>query len=146
MALDGRFEQLLAGPAEAVAVAAVGALVELQGLAAAERVAQIATSDARPGVRTAASEALANIGSRLALPYLRQKVKDPLKHAEACQQLARQRSLEVEGLLVREVHTVTDGLARDQLHLPALAWSGGPAAVLALRDLLGPKPDQMTLA
>ena len=142
---DGRFEQLLAGPAEAVAVAAVGALVESQGLAAAERVAHIAASDDRPSVRTAVSEALANIGSRLALPYLRQKVMDPHQHADAFQQLARLRSLEVEVLLVREVHTVTNRLAQDHLYLPALAKSGGPAAILALRELLGPEPDQMTL-
>jgi transcriptional regulator with XRE-family HTH domain len=145
VSLDGRFEQLLAGPVEAVAAAAVAALVESQGQAVAERVAQIATTDGRSSVCTTASEALADIGSRLARPYLRQKVKEPLKHAEACQQLARQGSLEVEVLLVREVHTVTDQVARDQLYLPALAKSGGPAAILALRDLLGPEPDKMTL-
>ena len=89
LALDEHFEQFLAEPAEAVAVAAVAALADSLGADAAERLAQIVVGDGRPVVSMAAGESLAKIGSARALPYLRDKLKDPQQQAEGYRQLAR---------------------------------------------------------
>jgi HEAT repeats len=145
MALDGRFEQLLVGPSEPVAVVAVAALAEALGPAAAERLVQIAAGDGRPSVRTAAKEGLAEIGSDWALPYLREKLQDPNQHANACGQLARLHHPEAEKLLVQAVRSENAGLARDHVYVRAVAKSGGAAAVQALRDVLGSEPDKMTV-
>ncbi len=144
--LDERFEQLLAGSSEPIAVTAVAALVESQGSVAAERLAQIAAGDGRHVVQTAANEGLAEIGSEQALPYLREKLKDANQHADACFQLARLRHPDAEKVLAYAAEADPDRSTRSRLYWPALAMSGGATAVQALRDLLGPEPDDLTLS
>jgi hypothetical protein len=147
MALDARFERLLADQSEAVAVAAVGAIAESLGQSAAERLAQIAATDERTKVKLAAFEGLASVGSEQALPYLREKLKAPVQRDEAVFQLAQFRHLDAERLLAElalAAHRDADKLHR--LYLPALAISGGAAAVQAIYDILGPEPDDLALS
>ncbi len=146
MALDKRFEQLLAGPSEPVAIAAVAALAESLGPAAARRLAQIAVDDGRPATQMAANEGLAEIGSERALSYLREKLRDASQHASACFQLARMHSLDAEALLVEAAQAAADESIRSRLYWPALAMSGGATAVQALRDFLGADPDELELS
>jgi len=145
IALDERFEQLLVGPSEPVAVAAVAALAESLGLGAGERLAQIATGDGRASAQTAANEGLAEISSELALPYLREKLKNGPQHASACFQLARIHSPDAEALLVEATKASEDKSIRSRLYWPALAMSGGATAVQALCDLLGADLDDLEL-
>ena len=146
LVLDERFEQLLAEPAEAVAIAAVAALADSLGTDAAERLAQIAVGDARPVVRMAAGESLAKIGSARALPYLRDKLKDPQQQADGYRQLAQVHDPEAEVLLAEAARTGTSEIDREILYLPALAVAGGPIAVQTLRELLGAEPNETVLS
>ena len=125
LALDEHFEQFLAEPSETVAGAAVAALADSLGTAAAERLAQVAAGDSRSVVRTAAGESLAKLGSALALPYLREKLKDPEQYSEACRQLARLHHPEAEAFLVLAARASTVEIDQQFLYLPALAQSGG---------------------
>jgi hypothetical protein len=147
MALDDRFEGLLADPSEAVAVAAVGALAESLGQSATERLALTAATDTRASVTMAALEGLASIGSEQALPYLREKLSTPEQHDDAVFQLARLRYPDAERLLADLALAARNDLAAlYRLYLPALAISGGAAAVQAIYDILGPVPDDLSLS
>ncbi|MCC6188892.1 MAG: HEAT repeat domain-containing protein [Anaerolineales bacterium] len=147
IALDDRFEQLLANSSEAVAAAAVGALAESLGPPSADRLAQIAATDGRADVTLAALEGLAIIGSEQALPYLREKLQAPVWHGDAVFQLAQFRHIVAERLLAELALAARNDLAAlYRLYLPALAISGGAAAVQAIYDILGLKPDDLLLS
>ncbi len=146
MALDDAFERLLAETSEAVAVAAVGSLAQSVGRPAADRLSQIAATDTRANVKAAAKEGLASIGSEQSLPYLREKLNDASRHGEAVFQLARLRYPEAEWLLADAAKANRDDFAQYRLYLPALAISGGAAAVQAIYEILGPQPDDLTLS
>jgi HEAT repeat protein len=80
LGLDERLDGLLAQSEEDAVVAAVEALAASMGQSATARLAEMAQTDERPSVRVAAQEGLATIGSELALPYLRAKLRDPPPH------------------------------------------------------------------
>ena len=96
-------------------------------------------------VRSAAYEGLAVIGSEKALPYLQEKLSSPDEHTDACFQLAWLRHPDAEHLLAQVARTAADESRRDTLYLPALAISGGAIAVQAICDLVGPRPNELTL-
>jgi hypothetical protein len=147
MTPDDRFERLLAGPFEAVAVAAVAALAESLGLSAAERLTHLAVTDSRAAVKRAAVEGLATIGSAQALPYLREKLEVPAQLSDAVFQLAQLRHPEAERLLAElALAARRDAEKLHRLYLPALAISGGAVAVQAIYDLVGPQPDDVALS
>ncbi len=145
LTLDERFEHLLTQSDETTSIAAVGALADSLGQAAGARLWQVAEVDGRPGVRTAAYEGLAVIGSEKALPYLQEKLSSPDGHVDACFQLARLRHPDAERQLTQAARAATDVLQRDTLYLTALAISGGAIAVQAIYDLVGPQPNELTL-
>lgn len=147
MALDNRFERLLADQSEAVAIAAVGAIAESLGQSAAERLAQIAATDERTKVKLAALEGLPSVGSEQALSYLHEKLKAPDQHDEAVFQLARLRHPEAERLLAELALAARhDAATLHRLYLPALAISGGAPALQAIYDILGREPDDLALS
>ena len=146
VALDDRFERLLAGTSETLAAAAVTALAKSVGSPATARLGQIAATDARDGEKLAAQESLANLGSEQALPYLREKLKDAAPHSQACFQLTGLHHPEAEKLLAEAGRAAQATSAKDQLYLPALAMSGGATAVQAIYDILGPQPNNLALS
>ncbi len=145
IALDERFERLLTHPDETITIAAVGALADSLGQAAEHRLWQIVEAGHQPGVRAAAFEGLAVIGSEKALPYLKEKLSSPDRHADACFQLARLHHPDAEQLLAQTAQAVAKEMKHYLLYLPALAISGGPKAIQAIYDLLGPRPNELTL-
>jgi len=145
LALDERLEHLLTQPDETLASAAVGAMADSLGWAAVQRLEQVLESDQRPGVRLAAYEALAVIGSEQALPYLKEKLSSAEGQADACFQLARLHQPEAERLLAQTAQTAANARQLYSVYLSALAISGGAGAMRAIHDLLGPEPDELTL-
>jgi len=138
---------LLADSSDAVAAAAVGALAESVGQAAAERLSHIAATDARDSVKVAALEAIASVGSERALPYLREKLQAPDRHGEAIFQLAQFRHTDAERLLAElALATQRDAATLHRLYLPALAISGGATAVQTIYEILGLDPDELALS